>query len=181
MTAPRITALRMTGAVQRLRAQTGPAHDAVDAAFGGHDLGDRAAYARFLTAHARALPAVEAVLTAFPTLPGWRRRTEMLAADLADLGLAMPEHLPFVMPDRPGAAWGALYVTEGSRLGGIMLARGVPEDLPARYLGAKHLPGEWRALLAAIDAAGEAGGEAWIDGAVSGAEACFALYGCAVG
>lgn len=170
----------VTSTVQRLRAQTGPAHDAVDAAFGGHDLGDRAAYARFLTAHARALPAAEAVLGDRDGLPGWRRRTALLAADLGDLGVAMPEPLPFTLPDRAGADWGALYVTEGSRLGGIMLARGVPDEFPARYLSAKHLAGEWRALIAAIDAAGAAGGDAWVEGAIAGAEACFALYRRAV-
>ncbi len=170
----------MTSAVQRLRAQTAPAHDAVDAAFGGHDLGDRDAYARFLIAHARALPAVESVLNDADELPDWRRRTGLLAADLGDLGLTMPEPLPFALPDRAGADWGALYVTEGSRLGGIMLARGVPETLPARYLGAKHLPGEWRALLTAIDAAGADRGDAWVEGAIAGAEACFDLYGRAV-
>jgi heme oxygenase len=61
-----------------------------------------------------------------------------------------------------------------------MLARGVPATLPGRYLGAKHLPGEWRALLAAIDTAGTQEGADWIDGAIAGADACFALYARAV-
>jgi heme oxygenase len=162
--------------VARLRARTAPAHDVVDAAFGAHDLTDRASYAAFLCAHARALPAAEAVLATHADLPAWRRRTDLLAADLGDLGEAFPAPLPFALPGRPGAAWGALYVIEGSRLGGLLLARGVADALPDRYLGAKHLPGEWRTLLAAIDAAGLREGEPWIDGAIAGAEACFALY-----
>ena len=161
--------------VQRLRTHTSPAHDRVDAAFGAHDLAAREPYRAFLLAHARALPAAE---TAFAThdLPAWRERTSLLAADLADLGEPLPAPLAFVLPDADGAAWGALYVTEGSRLGGIMLARTVPASLPSRYLGARHESGEWRALLSAIDAAGETGGEDWIDGAIRGADACFALY-----
>jgi heme oxygenase len=161
--------------IQRLRAATAPAHDAVDAAFGAHDLADAAAYAKFLIAHARALPAVEAALAARTTLPAWRERTSLLTADLADLGVPMPPPHPFALPDRTDADWGALYVIEGSRLGGVMLARTVPPALPTRYLGAKHLPGEWRELLAAIEA--HRPDEA---GLLAGAEQTFALYAAAV-
>lgn len=174
MTAPHAGPLT---AIAKLRAHTAPAHDAVDAAFGAHDLTDAGSYRRFLLSHALALPAAEAAFADHPDLPRWRERTTLLAADLADLGETMPTPLPFALPAAPGAAWGALYVTEGSRLGGIMLARGVPATLPSRYLGARHESGEWRTLLAAIDAAGAKEGEAWIHGAVQGADACFALYG----
>jgi heme oxygenase len=61
-----------------------------------------------------------------------------------------------------------------------MLARGVPDGLPSRYLSARHERGEWRDLLAAIDARGEAAGDAWIDAAIAGADATFALYARAV-
>ncbi len=164
--------------VQRLRAHSAPSHDAVDAAFGAHDLADADAYRGFLIAHARALPAVEAVLDGRPDLPVWRERTSALAADLADLGAAMPAPLAFALPDQAGAAWGALYVMEGSRLGGVMLARGVPATLPSRYLAAKHLPGEWRGLLNAIEAHGDDAG--WVDGLLAGADATFGLYQRAV-
>ena len=163
-------------AIARLRTATASSHDAVDAAFGGHDLTTAPGYARFLIAHARALPAAEHRFAATDGLPPWRERATLLTDDLADLGHAMPAALDFALPDRPGAAWGALYVTEGSRLGGIMLARSVATGLPARYLGAKHHSGEWRALLAAIDAEAATRDDAWIDDAIAGAEACFALY-----
>ena len=159
--------------VQRLRVATSPRHDSVDAAFGAYDLTDPAGYGRFLTAHARALTAVEAVLATRRGLPAWRTRTALLAADLADLGLAVPPPAPFDLPDAVGADWGALYVIDGSRLGGTMLARGVAAALPSRYLAARHLPGEWRALLAAIDARDE---PATIEGMIAGADATFALY-----
>lgn len=162
--------------VARLRAATASAHDMVDAAFGSHDLSAATDYARFLIAHALALPAAERRFVATDGLPPWRERSSMIAADLADLGHAMPAPLAFSLPNRPGAAWGALYVTEGSRLGGIMLARSVGADLPARYLGAKHDHGEWRALLTRIDAEGAMQGSSWVDEAIVGATACFALY-----
>lgn len=159
-----------------LRALTQPLHDRVDAAFGFLGFADRDAYRRFLHAHALALPAAEAAMAEATTLPDWRERTTALAADLADLGEAMPTPLPFAAPANEVARWGVFYVVEGSRLGGIMLARGVVEGLPRRYLAAAHLPGEWRAQRAAIDAAGAAGGDDWVAQAAAGAEACFDLY-----
>jgi heme oxygenase len=103
-------------------------------------------------------------------------RTPLLAADLADLGRAMPTPLAFAEDADEAACWGCLYVVEGSRLGGAMLARQVPETLPARYLGAAHPPGQWRAIRDAIDAAGEGKDAGWRARLVEGALACFALY-----
>ena len=160
-----------------LRAATMPDHDLVDSAFAAHDLADRAGYVRFLMAHAAALPAAEDAL-AIRDLPPWRRRTPVLAADLALLGAVMPEPLPFTVPAGRAAALGALYVVEGSRLGGVLLARRVAADLPAAYLGAKHRRGEWRDLLTAIDTQV---GEDAIAEAVAGAHAAFALYAAAAG
>ena len=159
-----------------LRSLTQPLHDRVDAAFGGRSLADPAGYRRFLHAHALALPAAEAVMAGAAGLPAWRPRTPLLAADLADLGGAVPASLPFAPPVGEAAAWGVFYVVEGSRLGGAMLARQVPAGLPQRYLTAAHLAGEWRTQRGAIDAASEAGGTGWAEAAAAGAEACFALY-----
>lgn len=117
----------MLSAVAALREATGSDHDAVDAAFGGFDLKTRAGYAAFLIAHARALPAVEEALAAIPAFPAPRPRTDLLAVDLAALGEPMPDPLPFALTDHGAAAWGTLYVIEGSRLGGIMLARSVAD------------------------------------------------------
>ena len=164
-------------AVRRLRAETAAEHDRVDAAYTRYDLADPVSYRAFLEAHARALPAVEAVLTD-DALPAWRERTSALAADLAALGGDWPEPLPLDPPATAAAAWGMLYVIEGSRLGGVMLARQVGEELPRAYLSARHDSGEWRALLAALDAAAE--DEAWIDQTIAAARQVFALYGRAV-
>ncbi|MGP7796239.1 biliverdin-producing heme oxygenase [Sphingomonas sp. CLY1604] len=148
----------------------------MDDRFGGFALDDRADYRRFLEAHGRALPAIERALDV-PTddaLPAWRRRTEALASDLGALGADLPVPLPFTADG--GERWGALYVIEGSRLGGQLLARSVPAGWPAGYLADRHRPGEWRTLLAAIEARAAAADPAWHQAALSGARAAFALY-----
>ena len=159
-----------------LREATASDHEAVDAVFGAIDLTERGAYVRFLQSHARALQPVEAYLRAAAGLPGWRPRLALLELDLAALGAALPEPLPFAPPALPGAAWGVLYVIDGSRLGNIVLSRSVPDDQPAQFLRARHEAGEWRALTAAIDAQGAAMSPAWREGVVAGARACFDLY-----
>jgi heme oxygenase (biliverdin-IX-beta and delta-forming) len=161
-------------AVARLRAETAAAHDTVDAVYSRYDLADPAGYRAFLEAHARALPAVERALSG-AALPAWRERTSALAADLDALGATMPPALPFAPPADLPAAWGMLYVTEGSRLGGVLLERAAGPDLPRAYLSARHRPGEWRALLADLDAA--ATDERWAAAAVAGAHQVFTLYG----
>ena len=160
--------------VARLRSATAADHDAVDARFGRYDLSDADYYRAFLIAHAKALPAVEAWLTAIPGLATVRSRGTELAADLAALGEDMPAPMAFDVLASAAAGWGAMYVVEGSRLGGIMLSRSVPDGMPSAYLGAKHLSGEWRALLTAID--GETADEAWVEQAIVGAKAAFDLY-----
>ena len=147
----------------------------MDAAFGGYALGERDAYARFLTAHARALPVAEARMARLPFAATLAPRTPLLAADLADLGLTMPDALALAEGDE-AACWGCLYVVEGSRLGGAYLARTVPDTLPSRYLAAVHPPGQWRTIRAAIDVAGEGRDAAWHARMVDGALACFDLY-----
>ncbi len=146
----------------------------MDAAYGAYRLDDRESYTAFLIAHARALPAVEAQLAernvAFP----WRSRRDALVADLAALGRGMPEPLPFDLADDEAACWGALYVTEGSRLGGVMLARQVGEGLPRAYLESGFGAGEWRDFRHTLDAAASDG--AWVDRAVAAAEQVFGLY-----
>ncbi|WP_322963095.1 hypothetical protein [Sphingomonas fuzhouensis] len=147
----------------------------MDAAYGAYRLDDRESYTAFLMAHARALPVVEDWLAAHEVGFPWRSRREALAADLAALGRDMPAPLPFDLTDDDAARWGALYVTEGSRLGGVMLARQVGEGLPRAYLESGFGPGEWRDFRHALDAA--AGDDAWVDRAVAAADAVFALYG----
>lgn len=158
-----------------LRSRTAAAHEAVDAAFAHFDLGERRSYTGFLAAHARAVSAIETALS-LAGETGWRARTPLVAADLATLGQAVPKPLRFEAPADEAAVMGILYVMEGSRLGGGMLAKRVGEGLPVAYLSAVHLPGEWRAFRDRLDRLGEAGGPDWTARAERGAMSAFDLY-----
>lgn len=72
-----------------LRARTAAAHATIDAAFSQFDLCDRDSYTGFLRAHARVVPAIEAVLTD-AELPLWRAPTILLQKDLEALGRYLP-------------------------------------------------------------------------------------------
>ena len=162
-------------AISLLRARTRAAHDVVDAAFGAFGLQSASEYRRFLAAHARALSVCEPI--AARVWPDLRPRLPLIAQDLLALGTPFgPVGLPADPPADEAAAWGALYVVEGSRLGGGMLAQRVAADLPRAYLSAVHRPGEWRAIRAAIDVAGEGRDATWHTALVDGAMAVFARY-----
>lgn len=138
-----------------LRAATSTAHDRVDHAFGRFRLDDRRHYRAFLRAQADAFLPVEAAIDGGgirSVLPDWneRRRAAALIADLADLGLVEPE--PAAVPDFDPveAALGAAYVLEGSRLGGRLMARSVPDGFPRRFLDAGD-PALWHVLVKTLD------------------------------
>ncbi len=170
-------AIAIETATTALRAATAPDHQAVDAAYGGFALGTREGYRGFLTAHARILPLAERLLDPGALVPGWVGRTDALLADLAALDAPVPAPLDFRPVDGEAARWGAIYVIEGSRLGGAFLARSVPPELPSAYLGARHGPGAWKALLGRLDEA-VVGADA-ISEAAAGARAMFDAYGAA--
>lgn len=135
-----------------LRAGTAECHNAVDNLFGRFDLSDPHDYAAFLTSHARVLPAVEQALEnggIARLLPDWpeRRRRDMLESDLAVLDLQNPPALPFGPLKGDDALWGAVYVLEGSKLGGAMLAKRVPGELPASYLSHQGPKGAMKAFM----------------------------------
>lgn len=155
---------------QALRKATMDDHRRVDAIYAGFSLASASDYCAFLTAHARALGGLEsAARPAEPRLP-------LLAQDLAALDMPMPDPLPLADSTADGFHWGLRYALEGSRLGGLMLSRQVAPDLPRAYLSAAHGKGEWIAFQHALDSAGAEGGEGWLDDAVQGAQAAFALF-----
>lgn len=153
-----------------LRDATAGNHRQVDGLFADHSLDSPDGYRAFLTAHARALGALEPV--ACPAAP----RLPLLASDIAALGQAMPEPLPLEDRSGEGYRWGLLYALEGSRLGGAMLARKVAPGLPTAYLSAVHGKGEWIAFQQALDSAAPQGDDAWLDDAVEGARAAFSIF-----
>lgn len=158
-----------------LRDATMEDHRRVDALFTPYALDRREDYRAFLIAHARAVSAIEPI--ALPDHP----RLALLAQDLDSLGVAMPAPLSLPGEASDGYRWGLLYALEGSRLGGAMLARQVGTGLPAAYLSAVHGKGEWKAFQAALESAAAQGGEGWLDDAVQGARAAFALFAQAGG
>ncbi len=157
-----------------LRQETRADHAAVDTAFAAFDLASPGDYGRFLTAHARVLPRAEALTNPGALLPDWRGRQEALRQDLEVLGLPEPEPLPFELPAGIAPRWGAVYVLEGSRLGGAVLARTVRQGLPLAYLSAGHSGGSWQRLMAALEAAGQ--GNDWRRQAATGASTLFQAY-----
>lgn len=138
-----------------LRAATAQAHDRVDRLFSQVRLDDREGYGVFLRAQAAAHIPVERALTlggVADIVPDWetRQRGDLIRADLAALGLALPEPAGSVAFADEAAMLGGLYVLEGSRLGGTMLKRMVPNDFPTRFLGGGD-SAAWRALLQMLD------------------------------
>lgn len=144
-----------TNARQALRAATAEAHDRVDRAFSAFDLTTREGYTHFLLAQAEAFLPVEAAIDDAGPLdfvPDWpaRRRTDALLADLAALRTVPPAmDIRHLFRSREEIL-GAIYVLEGSRLGGRMLARSVPVDLPRAFIGTTEM-GLWRNLIELLD------------------------------
>jgi len=126
------TPIRRDGLHARLRAATDPAHRALEAGLDWQArvatrTGYRDLLARLHGFHATWESAI-GVHLADEGFLGPRRRLALLAADLAHLGLgpaavaALPRSKA-VMLDGPAAATGALYVLEGSTLGGQLIGR----------------------------------------------------------
>lgn len=165
-----------------LRAATRQDHDRVDQLGGGFDLAHPAGYGAFLLGHAAVLPPLEAALDAAPLQdlpPGWpdRRRASALLADLADLGLERPPPALIPAPATAAERVGALYVLEGSRLGGIVLRRRLAEaqpGAPSAYLG--HGEGQplWRTFLEWLDS--RTLDVAQTHAAIAGARGVFAAF-----
>jgi heme oxygenase len=144
-----------TSARAVLRAATAVYHDRVDRVFSQMRLDDRDSYGSFLTAQAAAHIPVERALAlggVATIVPDWnaRQRSDLLREDLAQLGLAAPEPAGTLVLESEAAVLGALYVLEGSRLGGTVLKRSVPPQFPTRFLGGVD-SAAWRRLLAILD------------------------------
>lgn len=159
------------GSVRKaLRDATADNHHRVDELYGHFALNNKRDYVAFLRAHARALGALEAV--AGPQF----RRLPLLRADLDALGEDVPGPLSLDVKDQDGWRWGVRYALEGSRLGGAMLARRVDPTYPHAYLSAVHEKGGWVAFQEAMAEAAEIGDEGWLNDAIAGAKAAFAIF-----
>ncbi|MCY7399060.1 MAG: biliverdin-producing heme oxygenase [Sphingomonas bacterium] len=145
-----------------LRLNTREWHDRVDAAFEQFDLTTERGYRSFLEAHAQVIPLCELHLAnsgAERRFPGWlgTMRMPALMADLDAMGGTWQ-----TPPDIAGnekrfdtagpALVGMIYVLEGSRLGGRILAKRVERGGNARCRSAteylRHDGGvSWRSFL----------------------------------
>ena len=116
-------------ALAALRAATGSRHDRIDRQLDLSRMNDPAHYGRVLQVFDAFLPPWEAaVAAALPQcMHGWlqqRSRRGYLAADLQALGLApLPRQITAPPLACAAAAWGSLYVVEGSALGGQVITR----------------------------------------------------------
>ena len=140
-----------------LRAATRAEHERVDAIFSRFDLASADGYRRFLLAQADAFLPVETALDAAGAegvVADWaaRRRGDHLRHDLRDMTVTAPELFgPETLFSDKASMLGAIYVLEGSRLGGALLKRDVPDHLPKRFLEARQDAGSWRRLLELLD------------------------------
>lgn len=146
---------RPADARHALRAATADAHERVDRAFSAFDLTGRDGYTRFLLAQAEAFLPVEAAIDAAGAdafLTDWpaRRRSANLLADLDRLDARLPIGADRLLFRSREEIFGAIYVLEGSRLGGRMLARSIPADLPRSFIGTTDA-GLWRTLIEVLD------------------------------
>lgn len=161
-----------------LKAATAEAHEHLDNRFSRFDLADPTQYGAFLSAQAGAFFPVEDALEAAgvaDVIEDWpqRRRSDVLRSDLAALGLSDPA--PVVSPALCSQAdiLGALYVLEGSRLGGAMLVRTVPDTLPKTFLTPGN-PAAWRAFVTVLDQ--RLSSQADLDAAAAAASAVFEAF-----
>lgn len=168
-----------------LRQETRALHDATERSFAVFDLATREGYIAFLRAQAVALGVAERWLddqdmTALVADWPARRRMPLLMHDLARLHAASPD-MQAALPRPEGHPLGWLYVLEGSRFGGRVLARqvkagGDPVTAAATtYLDQPAPASAWQELMACIERESLRPGQR--DAIVTGARAAFALFG----
>lgn len=146
-----------------LRRVTRPWHDGVEDAFAVFDLQTLPGLAGFLLRQAAALVPLELALErsgAAERLADWpaRRRAAALAADLAGLGLEAPPLSDLPRLPTEHHVLGALYVVEGSKLGGRVLHRRAQASPDPRVRAANGFLGHrdeggWAKFLAVLNAA----------------------------
>lgn len=152
--------MQYNGLRHELRARTRVAHERLDALVG--ELDSDAAYRRFVVGLYRFRAPVETSLRAsrWPeAFGGWRPQAiaDALAADLADLGEAVPATNAVDPPEDIEALVGTCYVLEGSSLGArVLIGRAAALGFDSRN-GARHLAEQaeditnWRSFTTLIE------------------------------
>lgn len=177
---------------KRLKARTNVTHERLDASImAGRPFEDRQRYGLFLQVQYSFHRDIDALYAStvldgmLPDLDG-RRRLDLIAQDIADLGLELPSNASAPALERDAdipTALGWLYVAEGSNLGAAFLLKEAAKLGLSESFGARHLAAapegrglHWRTFTAALDALQLSDPEE--DRAVAGAEAAFRrVYG----
>ncbi|RYD51747.1 MAG: hypothetical protein EOP52_06075 [Sphingobacteriales bacterium] len=175
---------------QRLKDDTQPEHEALEKAMMPmlKASRNREAYCQLLRAmHSYLQPVETAVFKQLGTqeLPDEdaRRTIALMAADLAQLE-ATPEPATSAIPviDSPAAAFGALYVLEGSTLGGQIVGAILRKNLPAELQATRYFDSYgdqtramWAAFIGHLNAFGATHPEL-ADTVVRTARDTFALF-----
>jgi heme oxygenase len=163
-----------------LRAKTAQVHEALDSNL-KHAFGQVDQYVAFLRASHRVLSSLNDKLSSLCQV-STAERSAQVAADLQALGHEAPSAAPEAWtPTEVAEAMGCAYVVEGSRLGGLVLARVVERDLG--LTATSYLRGTgpqtkelWRSFMTQLDAWGERAQPAERQSAISGAIATFTAY-----
>jgi heme oxygenase len=168
--------------VAALRRATRAHHDRVDALVDVRRLRDGAHYARVLRALASFLCAWEpSVQAALPAWQGWlaaRSRRAFLQQDLRHLRQTVPAPAPWPGFASPAAAWGSVYVIEGSALGGLFIGRSLAQAGVHAHNGAAYFNG-WGGATARLwhetrdTLTAQLASQAALDEACGGARATF--------
>jgi heme oxygenase (biliverdin-IX-beta and delta-forming) len=149
------------GARAILKTKCEAIHRRLDARFSSFDLGDRRSYAAMLSCLSGPVTALESALATgvasrlFYDLPE-RLRSLPLSLDLRDLGGALHVRAGAPIEDE-AEAFGVLYVLEGSRLGGRVLAQraaaspDVKVRNATRYFRHAEQAGHWRSFLSRLE------------------------------
>jgi heme oxygenase len=171
-----------------LRAATRGAHSKADHLFGCFDLADPEAYRRLLAVHQAVVPFCETILEASGVdalISDWpsRTRAAALAEDLAIIGAGSGSALGLASQVDAPAAFGMLYVLEGSRLGGAVLIRRLEANPDVNCRSAMHYFGHgeglnlWPSFVVAFDKSPDVLGN--YEAVVSSALETFELFICA--
>ncbi|WP_296679124.1 biliverdin-producing heme oxygenase [Novosphingobium sp.] len=153
-------------------------HDRVDAVFSAFDLQTLTGYGDFLSAHYAAHREAESWLAMADIPAGFRLadRTGLIAADLGELGRAVPAQvLPQPVPAQHSfaAAAGILYCLSGSSFGARVLIQRLWPDAPRRFLAEPLPAGYWQRLVGALDRIEQAG---QLPATLAAARRTFALF-----
>lgn len=168
-----------------LRAKTAKVHEALDSGM-IHAFGRLDQYVAFLRASHRVLSSLDDAMNRFCQRPTAEQST-LVAADLLALGQPIhptpnaPAARPLWSPSDYAEAIGCAYVIEGSRLGGLVIAKIVERQLGISATTYLHGHGArtkdlWRAFLSELDAWGERARPEERNAAVHGAHTTFSTY-----